>query len=655
MSMLQHFPIIAIMAYFLGAFLIVIFGRNRALRNIFGFLATAVPLCLLVALVKPVMLGGDIIAYWMGNRIPAGGYAIGIALEVDAMGLFFGLLIATAVFVAMLYSFSYMSHDDNEPQYYTLFLMLCGGVMGFVLSGDLFNMFIMIEILTFAAVALTAFRNTANGALEAAFKYLVVGCIGSSCILAGTIMLYAQAHTLNFAQLAAFLPGNLNTATIVAYALLFIGFCTKAFIVPFHPLAADAHGAAPAPVSVLISGVLTKSGLYGIIRLTYILFRTMDLGTVQFWLVFLGSVSMFVCVTMALAQHDFKRLLAFHSISQIGYVLTAAGLATALGVSSGLYHAMNHTLFKGLLFLCAGAVLHETGTTDLDRLGGLSKKMPQTTLLFLVGAFSISGIPPFNGFASKWLIYQATYQKAAETGNIGFALVTIVCLVTSTLTLASFVKVTQSVFFGQLPKEYENVKEVSVGMRVAMGILALLCILTGLFPGFVTSYLTEPAARAAFGANAYINGMLGAGYAEGFGLADTLPVSFQAAGVWSPISWLCLLMIMLLAVAIVAVSTKYDQVSALAKTAAAAEAAEGKVSPRYGSGALAEGKYELFFGGEESVYSQVGGDDLFWGFKHNWRHYFSFMHELHSGIVNDYALWAVVALALAMLYAMIIL
>ena len=652
--MMQHYPILAIMTYFLGAFLIVIFGKNRTVRNAVGFLATAVPLCLLIMLVKPVMMGGDIIAYWMGSRVPAGGYAIGIALEVDALSLFFGLLVATAVFAAMLYSFSYMSHDDNEPQYYTLFLMLCGGVMGLVLSGDLFNMFIMVEILTFAAVALTAFRNTVFGALEAAFKYLVVGSIGSSCILAGTIMLYAQAHTLNFAQLSAMIPGNLNLATTVAYALLFIGFCTKAFLVPFHPLAADAHGAAPAPVSVLISGVLTKSGLYGIIRLTYILFRTMNLGTVQFWLVFLGSVSMFVCVTMALAQHDFKRLLAFHSISQIGYVLTAAGLATALGVSAGLYHAMNHTLFKGLLFLCAGAVLHETGTTDLNKLGGLSKKMPHTTVLFLVGAFSISGIPPFNGFASKWLIYQAAYQKGVESGNIGFLLVTICCLVTSTLTLASFVKVTQSVFFGQLPKEYENVREVSFGMRLAMGLLALLCIVTGLFPGLVTTFLTEPAARAVFGANHYINAMMGAGYAESFGLADALPVSFYSAGVWSPISWLCLLMIMLLAVAIVAVSSKYDQVSALAKTAAAAEAAAA-AGPRYGSGSLAEGKYELFFGGEESVYSQVGGDDMFWGFKHNWRHYFSFMHNLHSGIVNDYALWAVIALALAMLYAMIIL
>ncbi|MER2150633.1 MAG: proton-conducting transporter membrane subunit [Candidatus Limivicinus sp.] len=652
--MMQHYPILAIMTYFLGAFLIVIFGKNRLFRNAVGFLATAVPLCLLITLVKPVMIRGDVIAYWMGGRVPAGGYAIGIALEVDALSLFFGLLVATAVFAAMLYSFSYMSHDDNEPQYYTLFLMLCGGVMGLVLSGDLFNMFIMVEILTFAAVALTAFRNRVFGALEAAFKYLVVGSIGSSCILAGTIMLYAQVHTLNFAQMSAMIPGNLNVATMVAYALLFIGFCTKAFLVPFHPLAADAHGAAPAPVSVLISGVLTKSGLYGIIRLTYILFRTMNLGTIQFWLVFLGSVSMFVCVTMALAQHDFKRLLAFHSISQIGYVLTAAGLATALGVSAGLYHAMNHTLFKGLLFLCAGAVLHETGTTDLDKLGGLSKKMPHTTVLFLIGAFSISGIPPFNGFASKWLIYQATYQKAVESGNIGFVLVTICCLVTSTLTLASFVKVTQSVFFGQLPKEYENVGEVSIGMRVAMGLLAMLCVVTGLFPGLVTTFLTEPAARAVFGANNYINAMMGAGYAEGFGLADTLPVSFQSVGVWSPISWLCLLMIMLLAVAIVAVSTKYDQVSALTKTAAAEEAAAA-AGPRYGSGSLAEGKYELFFGGEETVFSQVGGDDMFWGFKHNWRHYFSFMHNLHSGIVNDYALWAVIALALAMLYAVIVL
>ena len=589
----QHFPIYAIMVLFLGAFLIVVFGGNRTARNILALLSITASLAFILALVKPVMWNGEIIAYWMGGRVPAGGYAIGIALEVDALSLFFALLVSVAVFVSGVYSIQYMRHDDNEREYYTLFLMLGGGVMGLVLSGDLFNMFIMVEILTFAAVALTAFRNTAKGALEAAFKYLVVGSIGSTCILVGTSMLYAQAHTLNLAQLAQVIPGNLNTATKVAFALLFVGFGTKAFIVPFHPLAADAHGAAPASISVMISGVLTKSGIYGIIRLTYFLFQTMNLGTMQFLLVFIGSLSMFICVTMALAQHDFKRLLAFHSISQIGYVLTAVGLCTALGVSAGLYHAMNHTLFKGLLFLAAGAVLHETGTTDLGKLGGLSKKMPHTTVLFLIGAFSISGIPPFNGFASKWMIYQATYQKAVESGNIGFLLVTIIALVTSVLTLASFVKVSQSVFFGQLPRELENVKEVSFGMRLAMGF-------------------------------------------DASGVATESAVSFAHTGVWEPISWLLILCIALLSVTIVAVASKYDNVSQR-------------------SGDAVDSKYELFYGGEAQAFSQVGGGDLFWGFKHNWRGYFDVMHRLHSGVVNDYALWAVVDLALVLLFSLIVL
>ncbi len=635
----HHFPVYSIMVLFLGAFLIVMLGHKKALRNIVAVLSVSVSLACMLALIKPVFFNGEIIAYWMGSRSVAGGYAIGIALEVDALSLFFGLLVSTAVFVSCIYSLQYMERDDNVPQYYTLFLMLSGGVLGLVLTGDIFNMFIMVEILTFAAVALTAFRNKAHGALEAAFKYLIVGCMGSTCILVGIILLYAQTHTLNLAQLSALVPGSFNNTSKLALALLFVGFSTKAFIVPFHPLAADAHGAAPAAVSVLISGVLTKSGIYGIIRLTYFVFQTMGLGSFQFLLVFVGSVSMFVCVTMALAQHDFKRLLAFHSISQIGYVLTAVGLCTGLGISAGLYHAMNHTLFKGLLFLAAGAVLYETGTTSLDELGGLSKKMPWTTGLFLVGAFSISGLPPFNGFASKWLIYQATYEKAAETGNIGYLLVTVIALVTSVLTLASFVKVSQSVFFGRLPAKFENVRDARPSMIIAMCIFAVLCVVTGLFPSLVTRYLTEPAARAVFSVAQYIDTMMGTGYAASV-MGESFPsvavVSFSTVGYWSPVSWLLLLCIALLAITIAALSARYDCVS------------ESK-------GEVVEAKYDLFFGGERSEYSQVSGGDLFWGFKHNWRHYFGFMHRLHSGVVNDYALWAAVALGLAIVFIQIVL
>ena len=624
----HHLPICAIMLLFFGAFFITTFGTRGGVRKVASMIASALSLACLIALIKPVMIDGEIISYWLGNRSIAGGYAIGIAIEVDALSLFFGLLVGIAAFAACLYSLDYITHDAHQVQYYTLLLMTSGGVLGMVLTGDIFNMYIMVEILTIGAVGLTAYRSKSEGALEAAFKYLVVGSIGSAFILTAIVMLYAEAHTLNLAQLAALLPGMLGSGRMkIAFALLLAGFSTKAFIVPFHPLAADAHGAAPASVSLLISGVLTKSGLYAIIRLCYFLFQVMDKGTMQFLLVFLGCVSMLVCVTMALAQHDFKRLLAFHSISQIGYVLTAVGLATALGLSAGLYHAMNHTIFKGLLFLAAGAVMHQAGTGDLDRLGGLAKKMPHTTVMFLIGAFSISGLPPFNGFASKWMIYQAIYQKAVESGNFLFVFALIAALVTSVLTLASFVKVSQSVFFGQLSVEFENTEEAPIGMRIAMGLLAALCVITGLFPNLVTAFLTEPAATAALSVGKYISAM-------GFDTTLAAPViSFVSMGVWAPVNWLLLLCITLLAITIAAVSTRYD----------AARTAEN----------VTDTKYQLFYGGEKNVYSQVGGEDLFWGLKHNWRHYFDFMHRLHSGVVNDYALWAVIDVTVIMAFMLI--
>ena len=415
----MHFPVLAIMTLFVSAFLVTLAGKREKLRNVIAGAAVLIALALLALLIKPVMVDGEIIVYWMGNWEPVNGYAIGIAIEVDALSLFFGLLVAIAVACSCFYSYRYMKQDDARGGYFTLYLMLAGGVMGIVLSGDLFNIYVMLEVMTFAAVGLTAFRSWNPNAREAAFKYLVVGSIGSTCVLLGTALVYAQCHTLNLAQISALLPGRMNPTMILAFALLFTGFGCKSFMFPFHPIAADAHGAAPSSVSVLISGVFTKTGVYGIIRVSYFLFRSMGLPAMQTGLVLIGCLSMFVCVTMALNQHDFKRLLAFHSISQIGYILTSLGLCTALGIAGGLYHAINHTLFKGLLFLTAGAVLYATGTTYLEKLGGLARKMPQTAALFLIGAFSISGIPPFNGFYSKWLIYQATFEKAAETGSIG--------------------------------------------------------------------------------------------------------------------------------------------------------------------------------------------------------------------------------------------
>ncbi len=639
--MMQHFPILSIMVLFFGAFLNGIFGgKNAKARKIIVLASIFLSFLMVVAMIKPVMLEGQIISYWLGNWEPAMGFAFGIGLEVDAVGLFFGLIISTAVLVSGLYSFEYMSHDDALGYYYTLYLMLGGGVLGLVLSGDLFNIFVMVEIMTFSAVALTAFRNEKYGALEAAFKYLVVGSIGSTSVLVGTILLYNQTHTLNLAQIASILPSVSNGVTAVAFGFLFVGFATKAFLFPFQPLAADAHAVAPSSLSVLISGVLTKTGVYGIIRLVYVLYQSMNLGPVKTLVVFIGTLSMFICVTMALAQHDFKRLLAFHSISQVGYVITAVGLSTALGVAGGLYHAMNHTLFKSLLFLTAGAVLHQTDTTNLDELGGLSKRMPKTTVLFLIGAASISGLPPFNGFASKWMIYQATFEAAAVQNNFGFALVGIIEMLTSVLTLASFIKVTQSVFFGQMPKKWENVKEVGNGMIIPMGILAALCVITGVAPSAVEKYLLAPATSAVYSVGKYMNAMMGEGFAEGVSLSsETVAVDLGRSGYWNPLAWLALLGILLFGAFVAFVLLRKE-----------AKTKESEAAEMFGS---VDEKFEPFFSGERAEFSQVGGSDMFWGFKKVMRPYLDFMHDAHSGVVNDYVRWAVECLALVLLYCVL--
>ncbi|MBQ8935032.1 MAG: hypothetical protein IJ049_01325 [Oscillospiraceae bacterium] len=644
-NFLVNFPILAIMTLFVGAFVTSLVGRrNAVVRNVVVAVSVTAALGMMLALVKPVLLDGQIIAYWLGNWQPVEGWAIGICLEVDALSLFFGLIVTVAVFVSGIYSFTYMNHDDSLVNYYTLFLMLSGSVLGLVLSGDLFNIFVMIEIMTFTAVALTAFRTGYDGALEGALKYLVVGSLGSTSVLLGIAMIYSQLHTLNLAQIAALIPGQgANPVTIAAFAFLFMGFGTKAFLFPFHPLAADAHAVAPASISLMISGVLTKCGVYGIIRLVYVLYQNYSTPFVSYLVTGFGAVSMFVCVTMAFNQHNFKRLLAFHSISQVGYVITVVGLGSALGLSAGLYHAMNHTIFKGLLFLTAGAVQHQTGSLDLDGLGGLSKKMPKTTLLFLIGAASISGLPPFNGFASKWMIYQAAFLKGVYDGNFFYVIVAVVALITSVLTLASFVKVSQSVFFGQLPEQYKEVKEVPLAMRIPMWILAVLCVVTGLFPNFVQTYLLTPAARAVTDLTGYIDAAMGAGYAANHGIASWPVTVIPVTGVWNPVSWLLLLFCVTCGVAIVALLASPNDNS------------KRYISSKDESAEERNDKYESFFSGEEALYSQVGGSDLFWGFKHNWRKYFSFMHDWHSGIVNDYTLYGVVAIALVLLACIVIL
>ena len=631
--MIQHFPVLAVMSLFLGAFLVEIFGTKReAVRNAITFVTFTLVLILLYALIKPVILEGRVISYWMGNWEPVAGYAIGIGYEVDALGLVFAIIAITAFWLSNLYSFGYMKGEHHLGHFYTLFMMLCGSIIGFCMTGDLFNMYIMVEIMTFSAVALTGFNTDKDGALEAALKYLVICSVGSGFILTGIALIYLQCHTLNIAQLATMLAGRLTPTTLMSFGLIVAGFGVKSFMVPFHTPLADAHAVAPSPISMVLSGVVTKAGVYGMIRCIYMVFRAMDLTQMQILITTFGTVTMFLGVSMALKQHDFKRLLAFHSISQVGYILLAVGLGTTLGLTGGIFHAANHMLFKGLLFLAAGAVLHQTGgITDLDRLGGLSKKMPHTTICFLVGAAAISGIPPFNGFASKWLIYQAAYTKAIESGNFYYLIVTIAALTVSVMTLASFVKITQAVFFGQLSEANKDVTEAPKVMLVPMYIISALCLITGVGYKFFASYFVLPAVNSAVNVTNYIDVMMGDGYAAAAGVSNMAADNVMISS-WSPVVYLILFVTVLAAACIVILASSGDR---------------GRVVEVTDKDAL---KHSNFFSGEEPVYSHVSGSDMLWGYKHNFKAYYNIMDKIHTGRMTDYCSMVVIAAAVIIVF-----
>jgi multicomponent Na+:H+ antiporter subunit D len=261
----------------------------------------------------------------------------------------------------------------------------------------------------------------------------------------------------------------------------------------------EAYSAAPHGASMLLIGMKYGTGLYAILRLLSVLFAFV--GT-SWLLIGLGLITMSVGVMMAMVQTDFKRMLSYHAISQLGYMVLAAGLGSVLGMTGCLFHVLNHVLYKGMLFLAAGAVIWRTGETDVNKMGGLAKYMPLTALAYAVGALSISGIPPFNGFASKWIIYNASFAVHPA--------ITAIALLVSVLTLASFLKVFHAVFLGSGNKV---VKEAPLTMTAPMMLLALLCILIGLFPDIVLGAIITPAVKVLLNPGAYINAVLGGMFA----------------------------------------------------------------------------------------------------------------------------------------------
>ncbi|MBN2019172.1 MAG: hypothetical protein JW749_02985 [Sedimentisphaerales bacterium] len=426
---------------------------------------------------------------------------LGINMVLDGFSALFLITVNLVSSAALLFSVRYMEQYTAKPKYLSLFMLMVAGMNGVVLTGDLFNLFVFLEVASIASYALVGF-GCDDEQLEASFKYMVLGEVGSMFILLAIGLVYGATGMLNMAYISKAIQNNpTNVVLCFALALFIAGFGLKAALVPFHAWLPDAHSSAPAPISAMLSGILIKVlGVYALVRTIFSIFGIST--TVGTLLVVLGVVNMVTGAFLAIGQGDLKRLLAYSSISQVGYIFLGIGLGGALlaagaspvwaslAILGGLFHLLNHAVSKSLLFLTSGSVEMAAGTRQLDQLGGLAEKLPLTRASCAVASASIVGIPPFGGFWSKLILV-----IAAIGAGVYWAAALIVAV--SVCTLIMYLKVHRYVFLGELSETRQQIKESRGSMAVAMICLACLCVFLGLvfLAPALRAELLEPAAK----------------------------------------------------------------------------------------------------------------------------------------------------------------
>ncbi len=457
------------------AFLLPIFGRKgKAGATVLANLATVSLLILAVASI------GQSGVYEIGRwPIP-----LGINLVLDGLSSLLLLAVSVVSAAAMIFSIRYMERYTAKAKYLSLFMLMVAGMNGVVLSGDIFNLFVFLEIASIASYALVGF-GCEHEELEASFKYMVLGSIASIFILFGIALVYGNTGSLNMAYISkAIQASGLNAGLGFALCLFIVGFSLKAALVPFHAWLPDAHPSAPAPISAMLSGILIKT--LGVYALSRVVFNVFGISVSVGWLlIILGLLSMVAGAFLAIGQWDLKRLMAYSSISQVGYVVLGIGLGgliiargdnlawASLAILGGLFHLVNHAVYKSLLFLTSGSVEMSTGTRQMGQMGGLAEKMPVTRATCTIASASIVGIPPFSGFWSKLILVVAAIEAH-------FYWVAAIIVFVSLCTLIMYLKVQRYVFLGELPENLQQTKEARNSMLVAMIFLACLCVLMGL-------------------------------------------------------------------------------------------------------------------------------------------------------------------------------
>lgn len=429
-----------------------------------------------------------------------------LTFRVDSFGMLFGLFTAFVWMLSTLYAGDYMHHEQHRSRYHTYNLALLGANMGVVFAGDLLTLYVFFEALGLLAYWIVV-HTESDDAKAASTKYLWMTVIGGFMLLAGIFLVLGTGSGGLMEPMRV--REGLEAMRWGAAVLMVLGFGVKAGMLPVHVWLPDAHPVAPSPGSALLSGVMIKAGAYGIFRVVGTLFRppVVEHLTEEAWhftsqlgllVLGIGIATALIGVIMALLQENAKRMLAYHSVSQMGFILTGIGAAgylgphAAMGVAGGLYHVLNHALFKACLFLGVGAVFFRTGELNMYKLGGLWRRMPLTFLFTLVAALGITGVPLFNGFVSKCLIHHALVEAYELHELVALKAAEIIYIITCGGTAASFIKLIGFVFLRPATRDYGEIGDAPPRMLFAMGALAVAITAFGLAPQLVLQGVMTP-------------------------------------------------------------------------------------------------------------------------------------------------------------------
>jgi len=476
------------LVYLVGRVSIRFFKRQALIARWLAFLVLLLAWAPLYYAGRGV-LDGQMVVYQLG----------GTALWMDGVGLFLAVTVLLLVTLVCLYSTRYIAGEEDEEKYYAMLLAMCAAMIGLGCARDLFNLWVWFEAMALTSYLLVAFYHQQRGSLEAGVKYIVQSAVGSLLVLFAIAIVFAQTGTLDLADLRPALRGS-GMLSMAAGGLFLIGFGVKTALVPMHTWLPDAHSQAPSGISALLSGVVIECGLVALLRAIGAL-QEVSAAWGALVLAF-GVLNMLVGNLMALRQTEVKRLLAYSSVAQVGYMLIGFGVAIAYGLADGaaggFFHIFNHAVLKGLAFLAAGALLYAIHLSRgkhnplvLDDLNGAAQRYPLSALAFSIAVLGLGGLPPLAGFMSKWQIF----VSGAEVRSTPLLWLVIFAGLNSVLSLAYYAPLVNRLYRREPSEAVKAGMPAAVAFALPLLILTLLAVLPGFWPSLLT-WLTGPAAAS---------------------------------------------------------------------------------------------------------------------------------------------------------------